>query len=128
MTSYLSNPAVFTFLTTGHCTCTLYMSVILEKIVQEVVSCRIRTLPLFVILLPVVAFWFGLHCGENHMLAPVSGWFCKRWWRELVISFFSGTERISIFSSFVEEKRQTSHTTVVSMVVEKFHQQGWKYL
>ena len=35
-----------------------------------------------------------------------------------MICFFSGTGIISIFSSFVEEQRQTSHTTVVSMVVE----------
>ena len=35
-----------------------------------------------------------------------------------MICFLSGTETISISSSFDEEQRQTSHTTVVSMVVE----------
>ena len=100
-----------------HCTCLLSLKRLSKKL-SYLLSCRIRTLPLFVILLPVVAFWFDLHCGKNHILAPVSGWICKRWWRELVICFFSGTGIISTFSSFVEEQRQTSHTTVVSMVVE----------
>ena len=52
------------------------------------------------------------------LLVPMNGWIFKRWSRELVICFFSGTDTISIFYSFVEEQRQTSHITVVSMVVE----------
>ena len=64
-----------------HCTCLLSLKRLSKKL-SYLLSCRIRTLPLFVILLPVAAFWLDLHCGQNHILAPVSGWICKRWWRE----------------------------------------------
>ena len=61
---------------------TLYMSVILENIVEEVVispQLQNQNTTTFRNTTSGVSFWFDLHCGQNHILAPMSGWIYKRW-------------------------------------------------